>query len=298
MDQNTTPIGMNAPFNGGVQQGPAVYGGFNPTAGGYYYGGFGNMTPQDYNQKNNLTGDEINKLIKKDNALSLAVTETEALRAMCNHRTADGTRDTLEYDPQTGEAYCVVCQKRFVPVTNMSQEDVKDVVQQTMNVIQTIKLIYKDMPVDVSRQFWTFAALLEKIPELYDVAQKNYAKYDSSMNWMNNSGNMASINMFNNLQNMFNAPNPMLNAMGGNPAMGGYGYTAPQQPVNAFGYNNGFGYPGAAPQQPVNGYQPQSQGYQFNPAANPVPQATPSVNVPGAAPAPQQDVTVTKKVDA
>ena len=51
--------------------------------GAYYTGMQPNQVPQI---KNNLSQEEIQKLMKKENEFSLALTETEILRAQCNHR--------------------------------------------------------------------------------------------------------------------------------------------------------------------------------------------------------------------
>ena len=275
-DQTTTPYGM-------------------PTMAGYNYQGMGQAAPmQKFN--NVLTEEEIKALMQKDKEFSLSITEDEYRRGICNHRNAEGTADTLVYDNNTGEARCMICGYKFRPIdSNTSLDQIKGSVADIIDILQTIKLMYIDLPPAASREFFQVIPLLEKVPMLFDYAAKNMTKHETT-NWAYSNRNMGAMSMFNNLANVF----------GGNMMNPGFqqpmnAYAQPGAPVGMPSYNagfapqgNAFGYPGAGnPAMMMGGYQPQTQNFQYNPAA-PVAPATPTVDV--APVAPKEDVTVSQNV--
>ena len=66
-------------------------------------------------QMNVLTNEEISQLMKKENSFSLALSETDKLRAACNHRRPDGLNDAL-YDDEDGAVRCSICGYKFRPI--------------------------------------------------------------------------------------------------------------------------------------------------------------------------------------
>ena len=249
-----------------------------PQGTGYQYNPGNQQAPK---QMNNLSQEEIQKLVQKENQFSLQITETEKLRAVCNHRRADGMGDALVEDPVSGICRCQICGYEFKPAdTALSEEDLKDIVANTLDVLQTIKLLYINMPVDAAREYYQIIPLIEKIPKLFEYAVKDYAKYEQYNPYNYNNRNMSTMNLFNMLSGALNGmpfgaagqpqqaqqfagapqggmgmpqqPNMAFNPqMAGMPNMGAYGM--PQQ-----GMSNGFvmGAPG---------YAPQTAGYQYNP---------------------------------
>lgn len=279
--------------------------GQQPTMGGYAYQGMG----QPVQKINNvLTPDQIKRLQQKSQNFSLAISEEEMLRGICTHRNAEGTADALVFDPMTGIARCTICGYEFKPIDpDIKPENLKADVDNIVDILQTIKLMYVDLPAEAAKEYFPIIPLIEKIPQLFEFAAKNMAKHEI-FNWQYNNRNMGAVSMFNNLQNMFAngvAYNPAYNNMNGympqQPMMGQPQQFAPQQPVAGYpGMSNGFGYPGASQPTPnpafaMGGYAPQTAGYQFVPGQQPVaPQAT----TPVAPEAPQasDNGTVTKNV--
>ena len=277
--------------------------GQQPTMQGYAYNGM----PQPVQKFNNfLSADEIKMLQQKGDHFSLSLTQEELLRGICNHRNAEGTADTLVFDPLTGEARCVICGYKFRPIeSETSLEDIKLDVSRIVDILQTIKLMYIDLPEEAAKQYFPIIPLIEKIPQLFEFAAKNMNKHEANT-WMYNNRNMGAISMFNNLQNMFGSgmmmngyqQQPMYGQqpMGQPGMMGGYPQFN-QAPVGAMAPNNGFGYPGAsAAPQPnpafnpaaAGGYTPQTNGFAFTPnqqPQNPAPVAAPD--------APKADGTAT-----
>lgn len=274
--------------NNGFMQGQGVQ--FNP--------GF-----QPTRLHNVLTADEIAELMKTNNQFSLALTEKDKKRAVCNHQKADGTGDALNEDLNDGKVVCSICGYKFKPLDafQTTPESLKAAVEDILDVLQTIKLIWFDIDGTVAREYFQIIPLIEKIPNLFDIAAKNYAKHESVMPWGNNNKNMSTMQAFAMLSNMLNggaAPNPAMyqqqmqyqQPMPGawNPAFGAQPNPAMyQQPAGNMNPTNGFGFVGAGP---MSGYQAQTQGYQtvYGQPVDPNAQAPQGVPQPSPAPVNQQ----------
>ena len=230
-----------------------------PFMGGYYYGGVPAQQAQKFN--NVLTAEEIKSLQQKDAQFSLGLTQEEILRGICNHRNPEGDGDSLVYDPVTGEARCTICGYTFRPVeSGITPEQIKDDVANVIDLLQTIKLMYIDLPAQAAKDYFPIIPLLEKIPQLFEYAAKNMTKHDA-YNWQYSNRNMGTMAMFQNLNNMFGA-------------MGAMQYQQPQFYGQPMGQPAGF--PNAAYQQPqMNpfGYQGASQ---YQPGTNPAFAYTPA----------------------
>ena len=230
---------------------------------------------------NNLTAEEIAKLQQNKPQFNLALTEDEHLRAICNHRTADGMHDTLEIDPEDPDKYvCKICGWKFTPIsTDASKQYVTSITDEFINLLQTIKILFSDFPTDAARNFFDIIELAKKTPELFDIAVRSLDKYSAN--------NMYGFQYQNN--NAASLLNNFMGAIGAGP-IGGYqpmynqGYQQPQQQP-MMGVNpafNAFGFPGASQQpmyggyqQPQTGYQPAQQGFAYQPTAPQAP-ATPA----------------------
>lgn len=264
--------------------------------GGYFYNGY----PAQAQPKvmNYLTAEEIEQLQKKEGSFNLCLTETESLQARCNHRTKDGVSDALKLDPITGEATCTICGYKFRPVdTDTSMENIIDATNKVVDILQTIKLLYTDLPAQAAIEYFQIIPLITKIPKLFEFACKAFSKHEYNA-WSYNQANMGGMALLANLQNGFGGgfgfgQQPQFNAYAPQPNQP-VGYPQQQPMMGA----NPFGYPGAQPVQPMmGGYQPQNPGYQFQPGqAAPVAPAAAPVATPEAAPAPTAETTVTNTV--
>lgn len=266
-----------------------------PMMGGYQYNGMGQPVVK---VQNVLTADEIKELQQQRSQFTLGLTERETKQAACNHRTIDGTSDSLVFNQVTGTATCTICGYEFRPVdADTTIDSIKEDTDRIVDILQTIKLLYTDLPGSAAREYFQIIPLIAKIPELFKFAAKNFASHENNA-WQYNNANMGGFAMLQNL-------NSMLGGNFGQPQMMGQpGVYAPQQPqmMGTPGFPqaayapqpgvNPFGYQGAS--QP--GYQPMSQGYQYNPAQGTTPVA-PTVAAP-TAPAPEAaaDTTVTQAV--
>lgn len=256
-----------------------------------YYAGMQQQPQVAVRTQNALTAEEIEQLQKKGSHFSIAITNEERLRGICTHRLPDGSRDTLVEDPITGNQRCTICGYEFKPLDpGVSIEDIKDSVQVINNILQTIKILYIDLPPEAARDYFQIIPLIEKIPALFEFAAKDFSKHEIN-NWRMGS-QPGTVNMFNNLMSLFGGGMPMGGApyqqpMGGmgapmpNQPMGmGMGAPMPNQQFGAAPVSNGFGYPGAS-QAVMPQYQAPT-GFQYVPPQQTTP-AAPTVN-PAVAP--------------
>lgn len=318
-DQNQGFIGGNNGYGMGMMGGM-------PMGGNMYYNPTGNQMPQKI--KNVLSDEEIKELQQSTNVFNLGLTEKESKQSICNHRSLDGTRDSLTYDSDTGLARCTICGYEFTPIEpNTSYDDIKRACQNINNILQTTKLLWPDMAAGAAREFYQIIALINKVPDLFGFAAKNFNRNEFNL-WdkQNTPGGMA---MLQNLYNILGAnqatyfggqPNMMGNNYGGyqgtymnQPPMGnapmmGQPMTPPQgnfmnQPVanpavpnpamnmGQPSMGNPFGYPGAS--------QAPNPGYAYTPAQSTTP-VPPTVTAPAAptpsAPDAKETTTVTQQV--
>lgn len=222
---------------------------------------WGGVQQNQPKQMNYLTPEEIQKIMKKENQFSLALTETEVLRAFCNHRKTDGS-DALIENPVDGTCRCEICGYTFKPLDahGTGREQIEAAVSDTLDLLQTIKMIFVDMPADVAREYFQIIPLIEKIPDLFDRAVKNYSKHETFNPYVNSGKNLGTAQLFAALTGFF----------GGQPYGGQQMYQQPQQfngQPNGFyqqPMSNGFGYMGGAGYNGQPGYQPQTNNFQTN----------------------------------
>lgn len=263
-----------------------------PNNGQFQYTGMPNNAVKFNNY---LTPEQIKRLQVKESQFSIGLTEEEQLRGICNHRNPDGTSDALIYDPITGTAKCSICGYEFRPVEpDIGLDVLKEDVARIVDVLQTIKLMYIDLPAEAGREYFQIIPLIEKIPQLFEFAAKNMNKHEA-YNWQFNNHNMGAVAMFNNLTSLFGGMNaggyqqqpmqPMMNPAYAQPA----GF-----PQAAYGQPNAFGYPGAS----MPAYQPATpNGFAYQPSQAPA-QVAPTVAAPAApvAPAVPADTTVSQQI--
>lgn len=249
----------------------------NNAYGGYVFDQGRGSGTYGTKQSSTLTAEERARLVKNENAFSLALNEIDVIRGFCNHRSEDGMSDTLTNEPD-GTVKCWVCNYKFSPVDpSLTKEDVQDSVNLINDILQTIKLLFVDMPVSAQREFFQIIPLLDKVPQLFELATRNFSKHENFNAWGYKGANMNTMNMFNmlsgvlggagmgpqtgmgmsNPQSYSNMPNPVFGAFG--TPVGGMGMGAPMgaQPMGMMGMGavDAYGRP--------MGYNPQMTGYSY-----------------------------------
>lgn len=188
---------------------------------------YGYNQPKMPNFTNPLTAEDMNLLKQKAPQFSLAVSQIENLKSICTHRDKNG--ETLIQNPD-GSVTCTICHSTFKPV-NANMETVEQIFRAAIDALETIKIMYMDIPDDVTRGYFQMIPFLEKGPQLYKIALDHYSKYS----------NPSVINRDYNGANTFALFSQMFN-----PGMG-MGMGMPQQQM-PYGYP--MGQPGMA--QPMN----------------------------------------------
>jgi hypothetical protein len=211
-------------------------GGMNYQQGAYQY-----AQPRKPLQWTNPVTPEKAKLLQKTSPkLSLTLTELDILKASCTHRDP-ATRTTTLVENTDGTVTCTQCGSTF-NIVETSKEEVERYVNSLVDVMQSSKLMYVDMPVDAVESYYSIIPLVEKLPQVYTIAAERF-KNDVGSAAVQPGFGAANVNPW---QTM-------------NQYLGGY-----QQPV-APAYGQPMGYA-----QPVAGYQPQV--YDYNVGGNPIQQ--------------------------
>ena len=221
--------------------------------------------------KNALTPEEMNSIRKGAEQFSLAITQDDFYRGICTHRDNNGVEALI--DNNDGTSTCTICGRTF-KVAAISELEIEARVESIVDALQTVKLLYLDLPVEATREYFQIIPLLEKLPQLHKLAVNNFTKHESwnSQRFMGSPNTVGLYNMLagGGINNMYQNP------------MQGYVPQAPQGYAPQ-GYPQGYapqGYPqapqGYAPQggspffhnpQAPQGYVPQNQQYQYNPQA-------------------------------
>ena len=264
--------------------------------GGYNYQGFQGQPQATQKFNNVLTAEQIKRLQQNTEQFQIGLTEEEMLRAVCNHRSADGMSDSLVFDKMTGIARCTICGYEFRPSdANESIENIKDAVERVIDYIQTVKIMYYDFPASAAQEYFPIIPLLNKLPKLFEFAAKNMSKHEA-YGWAYNNYNMGAVQMLNNLNSMFGGmgyQQPMMNPQAQ--------YQAPQfqqqtPAMNPFNMQQPMGQPVAPSVAPV--FNPSAYtapvygGYTPQPNTTPVAPTSDTVVSNDAAATVTKDITV------
>lgn len=236
---------------------------------------------------NPLSAQVRQELSKNNEAFSLLVTEDELNRAICTHRNPDAKDFTIV--PEGDHLKCTICGARF-RLDELTEQQVKKIVDDFENLLQAAKMFYIDCPEAVAKQYYSMIPFVRKAAKMYNISLNNYKRYMGAgqvNNTYDQYNPVASfVSTINGLgmptgpMNMGN-PNPYQQQYyGGNPntaysnmpAPGGNPYIA-----------NGGGYQG---QSPMGNFQP--MGMNPNPGVMQPPTQQPPVQNQNNNPAPQQ----------
>ena len=202
----------------------------------------------------NALTEEEKKLLKQTNpGFTLALTPEEIARAKCTHRDPQTHTLTVDID-QNGVCTCRQCGSTFNILEAVTPDTIAIAVNSVVDIAENAKMLYVDLSPEVITGFFPMIAMLKKLPQLYEIAQKTF---------MSDSGSDI-LSGFNNNVNPWMMMNHVTNGGGMNMGMGmPYGY--PQQPVMQqpnynYGFNN-YSYPQQpVMQQPVYDYTQQVGG--------------------------------------
>lgn len=206
---------------------------------GYAVNNYAYNRPKLPDPTNPLTKEDMAMLKQKAPEFSLAISQVDSLKAICTHRNNEG--ETLSQNSD-GTVTCTICGTKFKP-TLTDQKTVEEIFRAAIDCLETMKIMYMDIPVDVARGYFQMIPFLEKAPQMYKIANDHYSRYSN--------GTVMSRD-YNNGANAFALYSAMMNpgmmmGMGMPQQQVPYGQGMPMQ-------NNGMGMmnqPGPAPVQEV-----------------------------------------------
>lgn len=225
-----TPWGYNAGYNTGF-------------AGGMTYG-----QPAAPKMTNPLTDEEL-KALQQNNAFTLQVTQQELAQGICTHKDPKTGRYATVKNPD-GTVTCSICHTTFDPDSVVDVDYVKRVTTEFLNVLETCKLLGVDLSNDVIRGVFQMSPFVKKIPELFNIAQTSFLRYnEANPNAYQAAANPNMWGMFNNL--MMGQP-PMMAPMMGQPVQNPYGqpaqmYAGYQAPATPYANMQAQMVPGGSP---------------------------------------------------
>ena len=223
-------------------------------------------------------------------AFSLELTKEDAVRSMCTHKDVDNNNIIAigeNHNPNSyGDSVCHVCGETF-NLVDLTEEEVTNAVNAVIDILQTTKTYYVDMPSSVVENYFIIIEFLKKLPKLYMMAVNDFNKHENAM--MNPISNPFGFNAYNNLvspgayggmgmgNNMMNQQmmmnndpymNQGYNQMGMNPQMGyNQNMMNPQMGYNQnMGMNPQMGYNQNMNGQEINQFtgRPMNQGFVQN----------------------------------
>lgn len=241
---------------------------------------YGNQAPLVPKMTQPLTPEQIKDLRTNSSQFQIELSQFDINKAICTHKE---NGNIVLRENGDGSVTCNICGANF----NLVETDIEQVQECTrmfMNILQTIKTYFLDLPEEYIHQIFRILPVVEKIPHIYYLALNSFKKYTRD-NTMNQGGYMGSFNLYNAVAGgvpmgmnpmMMNNPAMMNQAMmnpnmmsgqmmGGSPMMTDQ-YGNMQYPANpGMGYNPFIQQQGFNPQ-----YQQQQYGQQgYNPNYQP-----------------------------
>lgn len=231
-----------------------------------------NGAPMKLNATNPLGANRINEMLKNGKgAPNLQITEEDYDKAICTHRDTTGSSRVVQMGD--GKVRCEICGAEFALTDSASIEDIKIATENMHNVMNTAKVMWLDVPDQVAVEMFQVLAVIDKVPQLYEIATSRLQKYQDVNPMMQNQ---YPVNGFNMLGQM----------IGPNMGFGGFG-----QPQQMMPQCDQFGNPINAGQMQTGMYNPAQQF-----AMNPTAMATVGGGLNYAQPNPQMTGYVTNQV--
>jgi predicted lipase len=107
----------------------------------------------------------------------LGITEEDYTKSICTHR-FKGEQMVVSRDNY--KVKCKICSAEFMPRAAMTSQDVNRMTTDMIDLFHTIKLMWVDVPDKTAMEFFQAMAVIEKIPQMYDIAKANYATHTNT----------------------------------------------------------------------------------------------------------------------
>lgn len=153
-------------------------------------------------KKNLLSVDQIEKLQKETNSIKIGLTSEEILKSRCTHRTADGEKDSLIYDPNTGIARCTICGRTLKPIDPEKTENIQEHIDFVISLIESMKLLNASRETDEAyAEIYKVSPMLDKLPELFKISVEDFNKIKIDTEMFNQLAEAHEANVIKNLEN-------------------------------------------------------------------------------------------------
>lgn len=238
-----------------------------PMNQGYGYGMYPQQPGTNYGQfptakmTQPLTPEQIRELRSTGSGFSLKVDQIEILRSHCTHKDNGNIALVKNAD---GSSTCTVCGETF-NLVDKDVEEVKAIVNAVIDILQSVKTYYLDIPENYVKDYFNMIPYLEKLPKFFEVALHNFTKYESGA-FLNQNNNMFGFQMLNALTSPGYGQMGG-GMMGGQPQMGMAPVPMYQQPQ--YTPQPQMGMAPAPGMNPFGAVQPMNQGYTPQPQVQP-----------------------------
>ena len=229
---------------------------YNNNNFGYGLGGGVNQNmPPKIKPTNAISEQEFREMIKDGAGVksSIQILDEDTKKAICTHRNPATGESGLELIDSNDNLWkCKACGRLVNPLTDLDQKYIQDITNAMINIMETIKISWQNVPVDIIQNYFAAEAIIEKIPLLGKQAQS----------FMNSAFNQNPYTVNNQQNNAFSVLNGLTNGI--NPMSGLFnqgGYQQPnqwQQPNYNYQQNYQQGYQSGM--QPQYNQQQMQQG--------------------------------------
>lgn len=256
----------------------------------YQYGGI----RRPIHGNNPLTEEQKKLLQTKGNRLNLGLSDLDIARGTCTHKNGDQIC-LYKPNPNSNRVRCSLCDEEFEEVQG-SQEAIQGAVDLILNIFNTAKTFWLNVPNDVALNYFPIFELVKRLPKVFEIASRDFSSAEQQYN-LQPGANPYGFAMLNNLMS------PQM-AYGYNPAMQQYGQPMgqpmPQQPMQQpmYGQPMGQPYPVNVPMQgtPAYGGAVNPFGYNAMPAVDNTAAAPTQAAQPAQPTAPAPTEAVNQKV--
>ena len=127
------------------------------------------------------TSKEDDELLKNSGAKAFQITALDMAKARCNHKDNNGNIKIEMLDANTSYCRCTKCGKEW-HLIKPSEEVVQQLVDMFLDLFQSIKTSWLTPPKEFAEQVYVIQSLIEKVPEMYKAALRDWTASENQIN--------------------------------------------------------------------------------------------------------------------
>lgn len=188
------------------------------------------------------TSKEDDELLKNSGAKAFQITALDMAKARCNHKDNNGNIKIEMLDANTSYCRCTKCGKEW-HLIKPSEEVVQQLVDMFLDLFQSIKTSWLTPPKEFAEQVYVIQSLIEKVPEMYKAALRDWTASENQINNQIQPGYAGSY-YANGFQGIPQIQQGFYGAYQQPPVQqGGYQFMQPNQPMNNSYYQQTMAQP-------------------------------------------------------